>query len=227
MSYHGLGALVSASFDFGGSSFGSGGGSSKPNVMSPCASRGGTHSFTPSGVPGGYTEICNDGWTCKNTSDITLPICSQGPKPTVFFGGPMSTKQTYMGFFPTSGGTKLPYQAPVKIGATGTNRPGPSSSTAAPASKQANTINLFPSASAKPPTVTKLIGPTLTSFPGLFQSDVKPGEANNNGGEDVVGEDKTKTYLVIGLGLLAVVGVGVLVYKNSRLRRHHVLSRPR
>lgn len=215
MSYHGLGASVSASFNYGGSSFGSGGGGgAKSNPMSPCASRGGTASFTPSGVPGGYTEICNDGWTCKNTSDITLPICSQGPKPTAFFGGPMTTKQTYAGLFPSSQGTKLPYQAPVKIGSTGGNRPGPSSSKAAPSSSGSK-VNLFPSASSKSPTVTKLIGPTLTAFPGVFQSDVTTGTANNNGGEDVVGEDNTKTYVVIGLGLLVAVGVGYVAYKRS------------
>lgn len=226
MSYHGLGALVSASFDFGGSSFGSGGGGgAKSNPMSPCASRGGTHSFTPSGVPGGYTEICNDGWTCKNTSDITLPICSQGPKPTVYFGGPLPTKQTYAGFFPTSSGTKLPYQAPVKIGATGTNRPGPSASKAAPA------VTYFPSSASKtaaPPTVTRLVGPNLYRMPSGALVEATPGGgANNNGGEDVIGEDKTKTYLVIGLGLLVAAGVGYVAYKKSRLRRHHVLSRPR
>lgn len=215
-SLRGLGAEASLSFNVGPSTFGASSGSSggyKP--MDICANKGGTKFMSYNNV-GGWNATCNNGQSCQKTSSITDPVCTFGssgsaPPP------PPPPAASFWGIFPkaqaaTAALMAKPGSTAIKIGATGTNRPGPSASQAAP------TVTYFPSSGAKasaPPTVSRLVGPNLYRMPSGALVDVTPGSTANNGGEDVIGEDNAKTYLVIGLGLLVAAGVGYVAYKRS------------
>jgi len=218
MSYHSNGLGMGFQFDMSagsggvsasGSASGSGSGSSGSVPMGPCYGHGGLKSIKYSGVPGGYDAVCNDGFACHNTSDITLPSCSMpsssgGPPPPPLVGTTYMTPVTMSA--PTMGYT-LPAAktgtTPIRIGAgEPTNRPAPL--TKAPAAYNVVTGTVTPAKTMGIP------GLQYTPPPRLADGVVA--------GKTQAEQDAyhTRNMILIGLGLLLLAGGGYVVYKKSK-----------